>query len=102
MVVNHLLSVWRKAANSVAIMNQLMTEGNDAFTDLVEGDFSVNPNRPAIDRLNDLKCGHSSIFESQIGYTFSEWDEFARRVIPELISRVRQASSIFVPVGHRN
>jgi hypothetical protein len=53
MVVNPLLSVWREAVNSVSIMNQLMTEDNDAFVDHVEGDFSVNLNRPAIDRLND-------------------------------------------------
>jgi hypothetical protein len=89
MVANHLLSVWQKAVNYVAIMNQLMTEDNDAFADHVEGDFSVNPNRPAIDRLNDLKGGPSSIFESQTGYTFSDWDEFARRVVPQLISRAR-------------
>jgi hypothetical protein len=39
MVVNHLLAVWRKAVNYVAIMNQLMTEDNDAFVDHVEGDL---------------------------------------------------------------
>jgi hypothetical protein len=39
MVVNHLLSVWRKAVNYVAIMHQLMTENNDAFADHVEGDL---------------------------------------------------------------
>jgi hypothetical protein len=38
MVVNHLLSVWRKAGNVVAIMNQLMTEDSDAFADHVDGD----------------------------------------------------------------
>jgi hypothetical protein len=68
-------------------MNQLMTEDSDASADHVEGDFSVNPNRPTIDCLNYMKGGHSSIFESQTGYTFSEWDEFARRVVPELTSR---------------
>jgi hypothetical protein len=73
----------------VAIMKQLMTEDSDAFADHVEGVFSVNPNRPAIDRCNDLKGGHPSIFESQTGYTFSERDEFARRVVPELISCAR-------------
>ena len=39
MVVNLLLSVWRKAAEYVAIMNQLMTEEIDAIADHVEGDI---------------------------------------------------------------
>jgi hypothetical protein len=31
--------VWRKAVNVVAIMNQLMTEDNDAFADHDIGDL---------------------------------------------------------------
>jgi hypothetical protein len=38
MVVNYLLSVWRKAVNSVPIMYQVMTEDSDAFADHVDGD----------------------------------------------------------------
>jgi hypothetical protein len=38
MVVNYLLSVWRKAVNSVPIMYQVMTEDSDAFADPVDGD----------------------------------------------------------------
>jgi hypothetical protein len=49
-----------------------------------DGDFSVNPERPKIDRLGHLLASHASLFRLNVGFTLTEFEELCSCVCPVL------------------
>ena len=51
-----------------------MDEDDDRAPDGIEGDFSVDPLRPAIDYLQHIMSGHESRFYRITGFNIGEWE----------------------------
>ena len=73
-VLNHAQDLHARVSQACSLILEFLDDDNDRAPDGIEGDFSVDPLRPAVDYLQHIMSGHESRFYRVTGFTIGEWE----------------------------
>lgn len=79
---------WKVATVAIAHVQTVL---DNADIRPYRADYSVNPLRPKIERLEFAMEGHASLLRNLCGFYPDEWEEFCQAVCPVIIERSRRS-----------